>query len=272
MSTFKRAIVHSGDVQYRMRFVGCFILISFLTGLLTAQVKTPQPPPVKPPFTESLQAVVITTKDWTAIQGSARLFERKNVKSRWKSVGSDFPVVVGRSGLVTTAEYTTLSNDIMIVKKEGDGKSPAGLFPLTFAFGSSEKDPNLKLPYTKIGEFTECVDDVASFHYNKVVSSMQVGIFDWKSSEKMIKINPEYDLGIFVAYNSYPTVKGNGSCIFLHIWKDATSPTSGCTAMERGNLEKITNWLDPAKNPYLVQLPTDAYSKYQKSWKLPKLN
>jgi L,D-peptidoglycan transpeptidase YkuD (ErfK/YbiS/YcfS/YnhG family) len=115
------------------------------------------------------------------------------------------------------------------------------------------------------------VDDVKSHHYNKIVRRDQVGIFDWKSSEKMIQIMPEYELGVFVAYNSYPAVRENGSCILLHVWNDATSPTSGCTAMGRLDLERIVGWLEPELNPYLVQMPADQYSKYQKSWNLPKL-
>jgi len=44
-----------------------------------AQVKTVAPLKNSVPFSESLQAVIVTTKDWSAIQGTAQLFERKNV-------------------------------------------------------------------------------------------------------------------------------------------------------------------------------------------------
>ena len=100
---------------------------------------------------------------------------------------------------------------------------------------------------------------------------MQVGNFDWKSSEKMFTITPEYDLGVFVGYNSFPVEKGRGSCIFLHIWKDSITGTAGCTAMERRNMETLLTWLSPAKNPYLVQMPKEIYEKRRKEWKLPKL-
>ena len=100
---------------------------------------------------------------------------------------------------------------------------------------------------------------------------MKVGNFDWKSSEKMLEVGEQYGLGVFVAYNSYPVIRGNGSCIFLHVWKDQAIGTSGCTAMERKDLERLVAWLQPSKNPYLVQLPEDAYKKYRKSWNLPNL-
>ena len=100
---------------------------------------------------------------------------------------------------------------------------------------------------------------------------MQVGVFDWKSSEKMLAVGEQYALGVFVAYNSYPITSGNGSCIFLHIWKDSATPTAGCTAMERPSLERIVAWLDAKKNPYLVQLPEGEYKSLEKGWNLPKL-
>jgi zinc D-Ala-D-Ala dipeptidase len=237
--------------------------------LVTAQVKKPQPPPVKIPFAESLQALVVTTKDWHATQGTARLYERKAQTALWRAVGDEFPIVVGRSGLAWAQD--SAPEAAVQFKKEGDGKSPAGMFPLTFAFGTSIKPEQVTVPYTRIGEYTECIDDVSSHHYNKVVGRDQVGIFDWKSSEKMIQIVPEYELGVFVAYNSYPVVRGNGSCIFLHVWKDATSATSGCTAMGRMDLERIVARLEPRNNPYLVQLPEEQYRSLRKSWNLPNL-
>ena len=241
-------------------------LIVLLAVAIVAQIKKPEPPPVKVPFAESLQAVVVTTDDWTATTGDAQLFERKDVKSKWRAAGKEFDVVVGRTGLAWAQDSAPESASAF--KKEGDGKSPAGMFPLTFAFGKAESVTS-KLSYRKIDDQTHCVDDVDSHHYNKIVGSLQVGIFDWKSSEKMAEITPEYDLGAFVAYNSYPVVKGNGSCIFLHIWKDADTPTSGCTAMGREDMERVIGWLDPRKNPYLVQMPEAEYKAYKKSWNLP---
>jgi D-alanyl-D-alanine dipeptidase len=258
----------------RLFFHGLVLCVFAVSAM--SQVKTPAPPPVKKPFAESLQTLVVTTSEWDAVQGTARLYERKNSKSQWNPVGDAFPIVVGRSGL---AMDESLVNDVMrtsqltvkpVVKHEGDGRSPAGLFPLTFAFGS-KTSPATKLAYTDLKEFTECVDDVNSNYYNTVVDRLQVGNYDWKSSEKMLAVGEAYERGVFVAYNAFPPQKGNGSCIFLHIWKDANSGTSGCTAMKRSDIETLLARLDPAKNPYLVQFPLDVYASHQRSWKLPKL-
>jgi L,D-peptidoglycan transpeptidase YkuD (ErfK/YbiS/YcfS/YnhG family) len=242
----------------------------FATALfVSAQVKTPIPTPKKVPFTESLQAIIVTTPDWPATQGKARLFERKDQRSKWTPVADAFPIVVGRSGLAWSRD--TAPEKATEFKAEGDGKAPAGMFPLTFAFGPGVKPEAVTIPYIRLEQNTECVDDSNSSHYNTIIDRMKVGNLDWNSSEKMLAVGAEYELGVFVAHNSYPVRKGDGSCIFLHIWKDAASPTTGCTAMERTKLERILTWLDPKSNPYLVQLPEKEYKSLTKAWGLPKL-
>lgn len=252
-----------------MKIFSSLLLVVLSSLIIGAQVKKSEPPAVKIPFERSLQAFVVTTNGWDATTGTGAIFERKNAGSDWKQVGDAFAVVVGRSGLAW-AELLNGDIDMTKIKQEGDGNAPAGLFPLTTAFGKGSKPNAVELPYTKLDANTECVDDVRSTFYNRLVNRMHVGNFDWKSSEKMLTIE-QYELGVFVAYNSYPVEKGRGSCIFLHVWKDVETPTEGCTAMERRNLERIVAWAQPAKNPYLVQMPKEIYSKRQKPWKLPKL-
>jgi D-alanyl-D-alanine dipeptidase len=253
-----------------MKTIAAFATLVLSLTTANAQIKTPQPPQIKVPFTASLQAVVVTTKNWNNTAGTAWLYDRKTANSDWKAVGAAFPVNVGRSGLAwgneTPRETAATKN-----KQEGDGNSPAGLFPLTMTFGTASKPEAVEMPYTKLDQYTECVDDVRSQFYNRVVNRMQVGNFDWKSSEKMLSKMPEYELGVFVAYNSYPAVRSGGSCVFLHVWEQGPGATDGGTAMDRRDLERIVAWLQPAKNPYLVQLTEDDYDRFQKTWKLPKL-
>lgn len=253
-----------------MKTLSSFLLVVVFATASISQIKKSEPVAAKIPFTKSLQTVVVTTRDWDSISGTATLYERKNVKSSWRAFGPSFPVVVGVNGLAW-AELLNGDIDMAKIKHEGDGNAPAGLFPLTASFGAGSKPNAVELPYTKLDRFTECVDDVRSNFYNRIVNRMQVGNFDWKSSEKMLAVGEQYSLGVFVAYNTFPVEKGRGSCIFLHVWKDAATGTSGCTAMERRDLERLVAWASPAKNPYLVQMPKEIYDKRQKSWKLPKL-
>lgn len=252
-----------------MKLLFVLPVLTLFSAMVFAQVKTPEKKIVYK-YAGALQAVVVTTPNWDAVQGKAQLFERKTKKSAWKAVGAEFPIVVGIKGMAWSSELNELPSDTgrLLMKTEGDGKSPAGIFMLTSAFASTEQ--KVKLPFTKLIESTECVDDVNSTHYNKIVDKFKVGNYDWKSSEKMLAVGEQYELGVFVAHNS-ERMKGAGSCIFLHIWKDANSGTAGCTAMEKSNMEKILSWVDNKKNPVLIQLPQDSYQQFQTKWKLPKL-
>ncbi len=223
-------------------------------------------------YSKSLQAVVVTVKDWNTVQGQAQLFERQSVNAKWSPIGKSFPVVVGQNGTAWGAGLHELPSDTgrVLLKTEGDGKAPAGIFHLTAAFGSGEKPSFVKLPFTQLTGSVECVDDVKSSKYNLIVDRNKVGNFDWKSSEKMLAVGEQYDLGVFVAHNSERQA-GGGSCIFLHIWKDKNTGTAGCTAMARENVEAVLGFIDPAKNPVLIQLPEDSYARFQTKWNLPKL-
>jgi D-alanyl-D-alanine dipeptidase len=158
-------------------------------------------------------------------------------------------------------------------KKEGDGRSPAGIFHLTYAFGYAAPDQvrEIKLPYVQCTETVECVDDTNSSYYNIIKDRNSATKVDWTSSEKMRMKDDEYKLGVFIAHNSDPAEPGAGSCVFMHIWKAPGRPTSGCTAMRIGDLESLLGWLDARSTPVLVQLPQEEYKRRQHSWLLPAI-
>ena len=254
------------------QLVFSFVFPLFLAASVFAQIKTVSAPKTSTSFAQSRQAVVVTTKDWNAVQGLAQLFERRTTKSKWSVVGVPFPVVVGKNGSAwgDGLHELPLDEGRVRLKTEGDGRAPAGIFALTSAFGSNAKPNFVKLAYTKLTESVECVDDVKSAEYNLIVDRNKVGNFDWKSSEKMLAVGEQYDLGVFVAHNA-ERLAGGGSCIFLHVWKDKNTGTAGCTAMARENIEAVIRFLDPAKNPVLIQLPGESYAQFQTKWNLPKL-
>ena len=92
---------------------------------------------------------------------------------------------------------------------------------------------------------------------------------DWDSAEKMLGVGAEYQLGVVVDHNVDPRTSEGGSCIFLHVWKDNQTGTSGCTAMLQTNIYRLVGWLDPAAQPVLVQLPIANYHQLQKTLQLP---
>jgi D-alanyl-D-alanine dipeptidase len=224
----------------------------------------------------STQILVVTTADWNAVPGTLQRYERLNARKKWKKVGLPIPVVVAKKGLGWGAGLAPdadlrLRLPLDPVKHEGDTRAPAGLFRLGTAFGYAAAQPaEWKMPYVSLTPSVECVDDIHSKYYNRVVDRATVSP-DWNSSEHMLYTNGQYQWGLVVDDNSDPVIPGAGSCIFMHIWLGTGEGTVGCTAMAQENIEALLAWLDPAKTPLLLQLPRKQYKKLKRRWKLPSL-
>jgi zinc D-Ala-D-Ala dipeptidase len=213
------------------------------------------------------QLVVVTTPGWDATTGTLRRYERRGGADAWHAVGAPVAIVVGRTGLAWDDAVVAPASEPR--KREGDGKSPAGLFPVDTAFGFAARDavPWVRLQYVALTTAHECVDDAASAHYNTVVARTAVPRVDWSSAERMRAISV-YRLGAIIGYNAPPRA-GRGSCIFFHVWDGPQSVTAGCTAMEESALRDMIAWLDPKARPAVVQLTAGAYAARRDSWRLP---
>ena len=235
-------------------------LLLLLVGALPGQA---QPAP-----RASRQLIVVTTPAWDSISGTLQRYRRAGATSPWRAEGPPVPIVVGQTGLAWGVDAAARRRDPR--KREGDGKAPAGRFPLGAAFGFAPRSDAawIRLPYLPLERDTECVDDAGSAYYNRVVDRSNVRRVDWSSSERMRSIEL-YRLGVIVRYNAQPVRRGRGSCIFLHIWSAPGSPTAGCTAMPAPDLETIVRWLDPRRDPQLVQLPEAEYARLRRAWALP---
>jgi zinc D-Ala-D-Ala dipeptidase len=210
----------------------------------------------------SQQLIVVTSKNWDAIQGSAQRYERDG--STLRKAGGAFAVVVGTHGMAWGKG--SFESGAGPVKREGDGKAPAGVFTLGTAFGFDPAPPT-KLPYLALTPSTECVDDSQSTRYNELVEGTAIAK-DWNSSEHMRSEDVLYRKGIFIQHNT-PATSGAGSCIFFHIWRSPTSPTAGCTAMDTADITRLLGWLDPRQLPLLVQMPEAQYEQVRSAWGLP---
>jgi D-alanyl-D-alanine dipeptidase len=223
----------------------------------------------RPLIERSEQLVVVTTPGWSSTTGALRRFERARSTSQWRAIDQSIPVVVGRTGIAWGVGFDGVSTEGPH-KREGDGKAPAGMFPLdtVFGFAPGSSMRSVSMPYVQLLPSTDCVDDTASSHYNTVVDRGSVPRVDWNSAEHMRAV-AQYEVGVIVAYNSKPPVKGRGSCIFLHVWAGPSSQTAGCTAFDESRLRDLISWLDPKKRPLLVQLTTKDYVELRTRWRLP---
>ena len=235
----------------------------------------PAPSPVALPgrLASATQLVVVTTTGWDSTTGELRRFVRPSAGSPWQPDGAAVPIVVGQTGLAWGVGFDHLAADASTAagptKVEGDGRSPAGIFPLDTAFGFAPPDSMrwVRLPYVAVTPTTECVDDTTSTHYNTVVDRRTVPRVDWQSAEHMRRI-AQYRLGVIIGYNA-PPVKARGSCIFFHIWGGPRSTTVGCTALDATELARLVAWIDPKARPVGVQLPASVYERMRGAWGLP---
>jgi len=197
---------------------------------------------------QTKQLVVITTQNWSTPNGMLQRYEKAD--KEWKKIGKTINIKLGRNGLGWGIGLHTIPKDAKIIKKEGDGKAPAGIFTLKQAFGYQPFV--VTYPYEVYRSTDHCVDDVNSKLYNKIVDSNKVHI-DYKSKEHMKFPKDYYKYGIVVNHNHIDeagAVKGAGSCIFIHIKK---IPTAGCTVMKENEIKEIIKWLDVESEPLLVQ-------------------
>lgn len=261
-----------------------FFLIVLLVGAAASPPIPAQGVTVEPDtFVHSTQMIVVTTSDWNAVEGHLQRYDRGTPHGTWRPVGEPIPIVVGRSGMgwgigVIATDDRNVRRASDPVKKEGDGRSPAGVFALGTAFGyASQPLQGLKMPYLNLTSSIECVDDVNSKYYNRVLDRNAV-VPDWNSSEHMRSVGEAYRWGIVVDHNdgaaqinSKPSILRGGSCVFLHIWGSSSQGTAGCTAMAQHQLETLLLWLDPKRTPLLVQLPASEYVRLINRWRLPPL-
>jgi L,D-peptidoglycan transpeptidase YkuD (ErfK/YbiS/YcfS/YnhG family) len=227
------------------------------------------------------QMVVVTTGGWDDIHGRLRTFERID-GGDWREAGIPRAVVIGRTGaawgigLHDIPTDDSRAGDAGPVKREGDGRSPAGVFTVGEAFGyAPSAATGLRYDAMDAGDY--CVDVSGSPYYNRIVDSAQVGTDAIKDSTEPMRRDlhadgdQRYRLGFVIEHNPQGTAMG-GSCIFGHLWKTPDTATSGCTAMAPDSMQWLLGWLDAKSQPVFVLLPIDEYRKLQAAWQLPRLS
>jgi L,D-peptidoglycan transpeptidase YkuD (ErfK/YbiS/YcfS/YnhG family) len=220
---------------------------------------------------EARLLVTSIAKDWDTVATDLVLYRRDAAGAAWQQVRA-WKGTLGKTGLAWGRGLHgngPPADQQGPMKVEGDGKSPAGVFTLDAAYGYGATPPaGAALPYTQVDRSWRCVDDPDSKSYNRIVDTDQVAK-DWKSAEDMRRKDALYTWVIDVGHNP-AKLPGEGSCIFLHVWRGSTDATVGCTAMAQPDIEALLADLDPAKHPVLVQLPAVVHAAFADAWQLPR--
>ncbi len=185
---------------------------------------------------DATQAILVTAD--AANGPRATLAAYAYASGHWSKVMGPMPAVLGRNG-------------ISLHKREGDGKSPAGIFRMGRAFGSRARPDGVRLPYTRTTQYDYWVDAVDSPDYNHWETWFGDADERWASFERL-RI-PAYEYAAVIRYNMDPVRKGLGSAIFFHIWPGPDGHTAGCTAVSKQNVLRVLRWLDPVQQPVIIQ-------------------
>lgn len=202
-------------------------------------------------FLYSQQIILVVSENFKVTKATLYCYEDN------KKVLQNIEVNLGRNGLgwgLGKVKIEVQKDEP--IKKEGDGKAPAGIFELLSTFGYKKRQ-NFNLDYQYLSKQLICVDDSSSQYYNKIIKLPKDTP---KSFEIMRRDDKQYKLGVVVAHNTEQKNQA-GSCIFLHVHKHKNAPTAGCTSMSLDNMKKINMWLDRDKNPILIQVPRSYLGK-----------
>jgi L,D-peptidoglycan transpeptidase YkuD (ErfK/YbiS/YcfS/YnhG family) len=101
------------------------------------------------PLRESRQCLVVVTPSWLSSTGQLTAFERDQDSPNWLQRGQKILVVLGQNGLGWGRGLAPVQGLRGPVKREGDQRSPAGVFRLSSAFGyaAGAETSFVKLPY-----------------------------------------------------------------------------------------------------------------------------
>ncbi len=146
-------------------------------------------------------------------------------------------LVVGADGHASWGTRTLRSAlgaaGIRADKREGDGATPAGVFPFRRLLYRPDRltRPPTGLPVGRIDPDDGWCDDPADPLYNRAVRLPYPG-----RHERLWRDDAIYDMIVVLGHNDDPVVPGLGSAVFLHLARPDFGPTRGCVALAREDL------------------------------------
>jgi len=162
-----------------------------------------------------------------AEQTETENLEYRGGRLHWS--GGSAPAAVGRAGIKAD-------------KREGDGATPAGTYPLLSILYRPDRvvAPVSRLPVKPLAPSDGWVDEPADPNYNRPISLPYPA-----GAEQMWREDDVYDALVVIGYNTEPVIPGAGSAIFLHIATLDLAPTAGCVAVKNEVLLGLLPRLGP---------------------------
>ncbi len=171
------------------------------------------------------QIFVVAAFEYDSTDAWISLHEKQS-DGTWHMVMTT-PGFIGKNGLGKT--------------KEGDAKTPVGVFHFNRAFGIAD-DPGSLIPYVKADDNTYWSGD-AEYKYNELVSLTDYPDLNKDDSEHIKDYIYHYQYCLNISYNE-DCVPGLGSAIFLHCFGPAKPFTGGCVAIPEDQMKYVMQNVD----------------------------
>ena len=229
-----------------LRVLGLAILTSALLTLAAVSA-TPESDPQAPAPSQlkgvgdATQLIEVTAPGYGTTYATLRAWRRQD--GRWQRVFGPWQARIGNTGFAAPGR-----------KREGDGHTPSGAFPLTFAFGVAA-NPGTSLRWRHAGRQDVWDDDPSSPRYNLWTDLRRHSA--GADPEPMHDV-PAYLDGVVIGYNRARR-PGLGSAIFLHV--NIGQATTGCVTVSRPRVIELLRWLKPGQHPRIVMGPVTAVRK-----------
>jgi L,D-peptidoglycan transpeptidase YkuD (ErfK/YbiS/YcfS/YnhG family) len=162
------------------------------------------------------------------------LIVRAKGEARWG--GRRLRCVVGRAGIVRD-------------KREGDGGTPAGSWPMREVLFRGDRLGEIvtPLPARELEPEDGWCDDPSDPAYNRPVRLPYPA-----HCEELWLTDRVYDVIVPLGYNDDPVVPGRGSAIFLHVARPDFAPTAGCVALALPDLLAVLRAAVPGTRVRIV--------------------
>ena len=122
-------------------------------------------------------------------------------------------------------------------KREGDGATPAGRFPLRRVLYRPDRlaPPRTALPIAPLNPWDGWCDDPG----HPLLYNRPLRLPHEARHEELWRADRVYDLIVILGHNDAPVVPGLGSAVFLHVAQPDYAPTAGCVAVAASDLLTI---------------------------------
>ena len=174
------------------------------------------------------QMLIVAAFDETATDAWISLHEKQK-DGTWKMVMTS-PGFIGKNGLGKT--------------KEGDAKTPTGVFHFNRAFGIAD-DPGCQMEYTKVDEnYYWSGDAREGKHFNELVNIKDVPDLDTENSEHIADFDYAYQYVLNMGYNA-ECEEEKGFAFFLHCFRVNRTYTGGCVGVPENIMKFVMQHVKP---------------------------